>query len=63
MFQMRMNDLEYQRLQAEADLRGVKVADVVRQQLGAPSSRRRKAQEPLRCRSGPWTSPSGSQAV
>jgi hypothetical protein len=35
MFQMRMNDLEYQRLQAEADLRGVKVADVVRQQLGA----------------------------
>jgi hypothetical protein len=29
MFQMRMNDLEYQRLQAEADLRGVKVADVV----------------------------------
>jgi hypothetical protein len=33
MFQMRMNDLEYQRLQDHADLQGVKVADVVRQQL------------------------------
>src|SRR3954466_7044955 len=35
MFQMRMNDLEHQRLQAAADLRGVKGPDVVRRQLGA----------------------------
>lgn len=34
MFQMRMNDLEYARLQGEAEKRGLKVADLVRERLG-----------------------------
>lgn len=35
MFQMRMNDAEYTTLSKEAERRGVKVADLVRSQLGA----------------------------
>lgn len=34
MFQMRMNDAEYTTLSREAERRGVKVADLVRSQLG-----------------------------
>lgn len=34
MFQMRMNDAEYEQLQAKASAEGVKVADLVRDKLG-----------------------------
>jgi hypothetical protein len=34
MFQMRMNELEWARLQGEAEKRDMKVADLVRQRLG-----------------------------